>query len=1254
MTFPANIQTRIDALAQANDITAETLIERALDCYEHNPYRDLFNKALEMLCIADTDGYFKQVNPAFTRILGYSEAELLAKPFVEFVHPYDVEATVTAFSQLQDGDPVIQFDNRYRHKDGSYHWLSWTSVPADGMIYATVRDVTDQKHLYDSLEKQTIQMANVFAQMDDAFIQLDSELCFVAMNIHAEHLLRQPFANMRGKRFTEVFPDAEGTPFLAMYRRVIETGKSESRIDYLPEEDRWLEVRAFAIEDGVSIFVRDVTKQHRTERDLKREHDLLNSVMETSVAAITIVSPEGKITFANASATHILGLTQDEINQRTYDAPNWKHTAIDGGPWHDEDQPFVRVMTTGEPVYDVRHAIELPDGEKRYLSINGAPIKDDDGEIINTVFMVTDITDGIQAERAQRESEKRLELALEGGQLGMWDWNIVTGEVVFNERWASMLGYELHEITPHISSWLGLVHPDDTPEVNTVLQAHLDGQTAVYICEHRVRHKDGSWLWIQDQGQVVERDDDGNPLRAVGTHLDITERKQKDAALQESETLYRGLVEHQVDLVCRYKPDGTLVFVNDAYCNFFDLQEDDLIGQSFFDLSPPEQLPKIKARLTELANDPRPRSTITYSKSVDDEARWIEWVDFGITDNEGTLVAVQAVGRDITSLKQTQTALEHSNALLQLLSDVQTYFITEQDPSELFERILDGLLLLTQSEFGFIGRVFYQEDGEPYLKTYAISNIAWDDSSRKFYETHSPNDIAFYNLDTLFGTALKTKKPVIANDPTHDARSGGIPEGHPRLDNFLGLPIIHKTELIGLLGIANRAGGYDKTVINYITPFVTACANIIKAIANDERRQEAEGDLRRNYARLELLTSIDKAMLKAETPEITAQAALFLMEQMEAFDIVNITLFDFDTNEAVTLAGGKFDQKLYRVPLQKVLDWQDALDQGEIRIVKDMAALSEISPAERVWYEQGIRSYALIPMVFNSRANGSLNIGSFQAGGFDYDRLKFAREIADRLAIAIQQHDLYRQTQAYSKELEQRINEMEAINAEMERFTYTVSHDLKSPLITIQGFMGMLERDIAENRADRIQKDVGYIRDAAVKMQELLDDLLELSRIGRLVNPSEHVSITAVTHEALLLLDSQIAERGVRVSVADDLPVIYGDKVRLREVIQNLIENAVKFMGDQPDPYIEIVRHIDNGLYIKDNGIGINSRYHDRVFGLFEQLDPDKEGTGIGLALAKRIVEFHGGEIRVESDGEKHGSTFYITFNQYNEDVQND
>ncbi len=231
-------------------------------------------------------------------------------------------------------------------------------------------------------------------------------------------------------------------------------------------------------------------------------------------------------------------------------------------------------------------------------------------------------------------------------------------------------------------------------------------------------------------------------------------------------------------------------------------------------------------------------------------------------------------------------------------------------------------------------------------------------------------------------------------------------------------------------------------------------------------------------------------------------------------------------------------------------------------------------------------------------------------------------------------------------ERERLIVELEARNTELERFTYTVSHDLKSPLITICGFVDLMEKDMDGGDASRCEKDLRHIRRAAERMQVLLEDVLELSRVGRLISPEDKVSIADVAAEALENLSQALRDKSVEARIDTTAPRVRADRTRLCEVLQNLVENAVKFTADQDCPRVDVGWRSDHGgpvFFVKDNGIGIDPAYHDKVFGLFERLDPGGEGTGVGLALVKRIIEGHGGSVWVESQGAGSGTSVCFT-----------
>ena len=306
------------------------------------------------------------------------------------------------------------------------------------------------------------------------------------------------------------------------------------------------------------------------------------------------------------------------------------------------------------------------------------------------------------------------------------------------------------------------------------------------------------------------------------------------------------------------------------------------------------------------------------------------------------------------------------------------------------------------------------------------------------------------------------------------------------------------------------------------------------------------------------------------------------------------------------------------------------------------------------WEATNLHSLIEVPLIIGDNCLGTLSVAKSDPNiHFSKRDLALVESVGRQTAIAIQNARLFESQQhelteriRIEKEREELIVKLEEQNDELTRFTYTVSHDLRNPLVTIKGFLGMLNRDLEENRPDKVKSDFERIAGATDKMDALLTELLELSRIGRIVNPPVEIDTARLIQDALDSVDARIRSRSTNVKIENDLPSLYGDRIRLREVFENLIDNAIKYTGKQTDPFVKIgarENETEVVFYVQDNGLGIEEKYQERIFRLFEQLDPSIDGTGIGLALVKRIIETHGGKIWVESEGLGKGSAFCFT-----------
>ena len=422
-------------------------------------------------------------------------------------------------------------------------------------------------------------------------------------------------------------------------------------------------------------------------------------------------------------------------------------------------------------------------------------------------------------------------------------------------------------------------------------------------------------------------------------------------------------------------------------------------------------------------------------------------------------------------------------------------------------------------------------------------------------------------------------------------------------------------------------------------------------------RKLTEANLRKREAILEAITFAAEQFLK--TVDWRENIDVVLERLGKTLNATHAYLFEDHTNplgELVTsmryewtapghqsyLNGPYFqNSKVYQKGYEEQVE---ALSRGDVRI----GTSSTFNPIEKESMDTfGVKAILELPIFVNEREWGAIGFDDFEQerewSNAEVDALKIAAGI---LSAAIKRQ---LDEEALQKELGERkrlIGELENKNSELERFTYTVSHDLKSPLVTINGFLGYLEQDAASGNLERFRSDTYRIQEAVNKMQRLLNELLELSRIGRTMNIPENIPFAELVREAVEIVQGQLTERGVTVQIQPNLPVVIGDRPRLIEILQNLLDNAAKYMGGQPIPQIEIGQHGDeNGkpiFFVKDNGIGIAPEFHERVFGLFDKLDVKTEGTGVGLALVKRIVEVHGGRIWVQSEPGK-GSTFFFT-----------
>lgn len=456
-------------------------------------------------------------------------------------------------------------------------------------------------------------------------------------------------------------------------------------------------------------------------------------------------------------------------------------------------------------------------------------------------------------------------------------------------------------------------------------------------------------------------------------------------------------------------------------------------------------------------------------------------------------------------------------------------------------------------------------------------------------------------------------------------------------------------------------GKFDKVGWTAEVPFITSSGELRQVSWNNVLLTDSDGniigtlssvvdvtDLKINEYRLRIKNRISEIFLTVPDDEMYFEVLKVILDALES-EYGIFGYLDEEGNLVVpSITRHIWDQ--CDVPEKDIVfpcqEWGDSIWPTAIR-TKKLLYSNEPSLHVPEGHVPILRNIS-VPIIMHDAVIGLFQVANKKTD-YDENDISHAQHIADMIAPVLDARLKRERTEAAlmeSRKFELMVAELEAKNAELERFTYIVSHDLKSPLITIKGFLGVLEQDIQKGDFVQTSHDIARITKAADKMELFLEDILELSRIGRMVHEPEDIGMDDVITEALERVAGQIERRGVRVVREPCEITAHADTIRLIEVAQNLLSNAVQFMGDQSDPEINIeCRQDGDEIYccIRDNGIGIEPEYHEKIFGLFDKLDAESEGTGVGLAIAKRIIEVIGGRVWVESEGAGLGSTFVFT-----------
>lgn len=395
----------------------------------------------------------------------------------------------------------------------------------------------------------------------------------------------------------------------------------------------------------------DTTESKLDQRFYNRYYTLLNSLHD----AVFVHDFEGNFLEVNSQAVNQLGYSREELL-------NMGPQDIDSPEFADMIEPRMKkIVEDGHLVFETAHVTK--DGQRIPIELSSTVVEYDGEPVI--ISVARDISKRKKAEKELEESKDRLTLVIEGSGLGTWDWNVQTGDVIFNERWATMLGYELSEIEPNLDAWKKRVHPDDLPEVMEILNEHLNGESDSYVSEHRMRTKNGDWVWIEDRGMVVERNRNGEPIRATGTHMDITKRKRAQKALQTEREQLLEIFDSIDEFVYVVDPESKeVLFVNEYMREQFG---SDLVGRTCYEVFQDFDEPCDFCTNEIILNNPGEPYTWQYHNPVLN-------IDLLITDriirwSDGRQVRLE-IAINITEQKKAQEELKKSKRELELYTSL--------------------------------------------------------------------------------------------------------------------------------------------------------------------------------------------------------------------------------------------------------------------------------------------------------------------------------------------------------------------------------------------------------------------------------------------------------------------------------------------------------------------------------------------------------------------------------------------------------
>jgi two-component system, sensor histidine kinase and response regulator len=800
---------------------------------------------------------------------------------------------------------------------------------------------------------------------------------------------------------------------------------------------------------------------------------------------------------------------------------------------------------TGEPAkVDVR--IKLPSRRTAYFASTMRPIKDAGGRVTKLTGVVQDITERKTTEQRLRDSERRLELALAGAELHLWEFDLFTRRIEYSSDFPAFLGYNADELEPTAKFWANQLHPDDLPAAVSAWQEHIEGRVAAYQVEFRVRTRRGDWKWLHVRGQVAERDEQGRPLRVAGTVLDITERKEAEGVIRESERRFRATFEQSAVGMAHFSPDGLCLRANRRFADMLGYTAEELVGMHYSALTHPDDVDRVAIVLQRIADGELDAFQLEkrYLRK-DGESMWGQTTISTMRGEKGSAQLFNVACSDITERKENERRLQEMQGQLEAATSIARLGFWEFD--------------LRTNEVYF-SREWKRQVG---YDDWELPNRPEEWSSR----VH-PDD-----WETIQARRKRALEAPQLEQPPFEYR------------------------------LRHKDGSY-RWILSRIAPRVDDLGQVVKLTGihlDVTERKEAEEALRASRAMFQgLFESAPDAIVVGEPSGRIIRA-----------------------NRQAAAMFGYTPDELYGQDIEILLPER----------------FREEHPTFRAGYmaQPQLRSMGTGLESRGRRKDGSefpvdITLGTLETESGPV-ALSIIRDISER-----QQAEAERRARLTA----------EAASLAKSEFLANMSHELRSPLNTILGFARLMTNDpeLPATARDNLE----LISRSGEHLYTLVNQVLDLSKLeaGRATFNQADFDLHLLLDDLRSLFAHTAAAKGLQLLLAGgpDVPRrVRSDALKLRQVLINLLDNAIKFTveghvslsvdlppADRAIPENGVVRLV---FAVADSGPGIAPGELPHLFGAFVQAEAGRQeshGTGLGLAISRGFVRLLGGEMTIESD----------------------